>query len=176
MFINYSDDLKNEKIIGEITGTFHAYMKTQGRGGGHMEYAPFNLIFTENFIFGESLIQPPIISDDPLSRAFSAGHNFDSFASYLSEGKVMDGASVNIQGNMTLKLDYKKVKKIATQPFLPKKTFSSQVLANCIEMDIDVGVLNWLGGGEKFLFDQRLSSEALELLKKTPIADKIVSK
>lgn len=60
---DYSKDLENKQILGRINGAFYL------RSGGKAEitsYLPYNIIFTNNFGFGELLSDSPKITSKPI--------------------------------------------------------------------------------------------------------------
>jgi hypothetical protein len=107
---DYSKDLEREQILGVLTNTYNLFHGSVGLGGGGIgkattSYIPYNLIITNNFIFGEHL------DLDTKTRSISTFSTDDgqlnSIEEYLTSGQLSMGA-YKTSGKIEMKFDYNK--------------------------------------------------------------------
>lgn len=153
---DFSLDLENEKIIGAITNGYFLEWYAQ-RSGGNLSYYQYDLIFTKNGVFGQNL----------------SGYKSIPTIFWLKIGNFqmpMGTVTYNFKSKyekIDRKYIYNKINKIylrKTQNFLKGPA--------AVHLELRMGI--WAGC--EFIFDPSLMDEAITLIKKTPLADRLVIK
>ena len=181
---------QNEIIIGEITGALSA-THYYGHVIPGIGYVPYNLIFGQNLILGEYLDQPATLALARLMNKYS--QDLDLFKSYLSKARIMTNGFPPLPKKIALKLDYMAIKGVSLSPYkadeaivrsIRKVNFAGEnTLAlrdNIEDLFSGYAALNLIALDDKsslpnVIVSQDMSSAVLDMLKKTELADKVIT-
>lgn len=175
LFPDYSADLKNEIAIGirgRITNTY-SYDPNLKQA---QKYVPYNLIFTNNFFFGELLHGGgAVISTGWISgRVEDKAKDYGALRDYLSKGTVSKSTmSIGSNSKVDSKLGYDKIKQAILEPWRPKDSylFQNPILV-CTQLTIKTGLFM----SSLFIFNSSLATDVAKMLKDTPLANRLVSR
>lgn len=180
---DYYNDVKNEIVIGKITNSF-VYTTQFWYVTYTIEYCPYNLIFTKNFLVCDHT-QPATIKYPPSfwEEHIKAENDwpFEQFKKYILDGTVNEGGGESIASERVNKIDakfeYGKIKKVSFDRIQSNSMhdvlLNNYPPINYIRLKLDFGLMSNLAGGGNFIFSEKLKDKAIELLKKTPLANKI---
>lgn len=191
---NYYDQTKDGTIAGEITHTLSyvqaGYSKFEGSGSS---YSPYNLIFTTNSLLGYSTVKEDLPEINTLSEipAFYAMTRDPGYLkTIIAKGevidKILDSTAIEKDNEINMRYEYGKIKgvklskdkqfipKLWDRPIGYKDLFIEDPTSRLAFLLIDVGFLS--GGILTFIFNDKLFDNVVDLLKKIPLATKLVIK
>ncbi|MDE1871059.1 MAG: hypothetical protein KGI06_02355 [Candidatus Micrarchaeota archaeon] len=169
----FSADLKNEQVKYVISNAFYYYF--HARQGNpfmppvatvsYIEYIPYNIIFTENSIFGEHLTPSIKLHSIPFAPLLDSENTFNELKSKINDGKITKGQKEGINGKVDIEFKYNKIERIGFNNWISDKDKLTDFSAS---FEIFVPIYNNI-----FLINKNLSANLENIIKEVGLVTKL---